>query len=93
MSEIFLLERIETPTGPILSAGLDRELASRNEDYEAKRKGGGLEPPIVRLVMPGLFAHWMRYHGKWGGQNKMPRCRSDREIADELTTIACFNSD
>jgi hypothetical protein len=45
---------------------------------------GGLDPPFVRLVMPGVFEHWMRYHGKWGGQNKMPRCRSDRLIADEL---------
>ncbi len=84
---------METPTGPILSLALDAELATRNEDYEAKRKGGGLEPPVVRLVMPGFFTHWMRYHGKLGGQNKLPRCRSDREIADELTTIACFKTD
>jgi len=47
-------------------------------------KAEGLEPPVVRLVMPGVFEHWMRHQGKWGGQNKMPRCRSDREVADQL---------
>ncbi|PTY03800.1 hypothetical protein DB347_21470 [Opitutaceae bacterium EW11] len=80
----------ETPTGPILAGELDLELIRLNDDYEAKRKGGGLEPPIVRLVMPGVFEQWMRQRGKWGGQNKMPRCRSDREIADELAKIARF---
>jgi len=84
---------VVTPTGPILAAALDSELKKRNEDYEAKRQGGGLEPPVVRLVMPGFFEQWMREHGKWGGQNKMPRCRSDRTIADELSAIACFNAD
>jgi hypothetical protein len=33
----------------------------------------------------------MRFHGKWGGQSKMPRCRSDRAIADELSGITRFN--
>jgi len=63
---------------------LDAELMRLNDDYEAKRKGGGLEPPRVQLVPPGTFEHWLRGKGKWGGQNKMPRCRSDRVIADEL---------
>lgn len=84
---------VETPTGPILAAELDTELAARNDDYAGKRNGGGMEQPTVRLVMPGFFEHWMRYHGKWGGQNKMPRCRSDRQIANELTQVACFNSE
>lgn len=82
-----------TPTGPLLATELDRELIARNDDYAAKRQGGGLDAPTVRLVMPGFFTHWLRHRGKLGGQNKMPRCRSDREIADELTTIACFNAD
>lgn len=80
----------ETPTGPILAAELDAELIRLNDDYEAKRKGGGLEPPVCRLVMPGVFEQWMRDNGKWGGQNKMPRCRSDRDIADGLAKIARF---
>jgi hypothetical protein len=47
----------------------------------------------VRLVMPGVFEHWMRYRGKWGGQHKMPRCRSDRLIADELGGALQFARD
>ena len=84
---------VQTPTGVPMAAQLDAELAARNEDYEAKRRGGGLEAPVVRLVMPGVFEHWMRHHGKWGGQHKMPRCRSDRVIADGLAQVARFNAD
>jgi len=71
-----------------LAREIDVELIRLNDDYEAKRKGHGLEPPTVRLVAPGIFEKWMRAHGKWGGQSKMPRCRSDREIADELAKFA-----
>ena len=71
-----------TPAG--LASDLDVELQRLNDDYEAKRLGGGLAPPSVRLVAPGTFEQWQRRHGKWGGQHKMPRCRSDRVIADEL---------
>lgn len=77
---------IEPAAITMLSAELDAELMRLNDDYEAKRKGCGLEPPVMRLVPVGTFERWMRDHGKWGGQSKMPRCRSDREIADELAT-------
>lgn len=81
----------DTPTGPLLADELDVELQRLNDDYEAKRKGGGLTAPTVRLVMPGVFEQWQRAAGKWGGQNKMPRCRSDRQIADELAQITRFH--
>lgn len=84
---------VVTPTGPVLETALDAELQRLNDNYEAKRKGGGMEPPIVRLVMPGIFEHWMRNKGKWGGLNKMPRCRRDRAIADELAQIARFTAE
>jgi hypothetical protein len=83
----------KTPTGPLIAEGVDRELQVRNDDYEAKRKGGGLEKPVVRLVMPGIFEQWLRQHGKWGGQNKTPRCRSDRKIADELAALTQFTTE
>ena len=79
------------PTGPVMAPLLDAELQRLNDDYEAKRQGGGLLPPTVRLVMPGVFERWMRDHGKWGGQSKMPRCRGDRQIADELAKYAPFH--
>lgn len=84
---------VSTPVGTQLSAELDIELRRLNDDYEAKRLGGGLDAPFVRLVMPGVFEHWLRYRGKWGGQNKTPRCRSDRLIADELAKVTHFASD
>ena len=80
----------ETPTGPLLAPALDTELTARNETYAAKRAGGSLEAPHVRLVMPGVFEHWMRHHGKWDGRNKMPRCRGDRAVAGELASVAGY---
>lgn len=76
----------------LLALSLDRSLALRNDDYDGKRKGGGMEPPLVRLVSPELFDAWMQANGKWGGQNKMPRCRSDRQIADGLAKIESMRS-
>lgn len=82
---------VQTPTGPTIALQLDAELKARNSGYDVKRRSGIMEPPVARLVMPGVFEHWLRHHGKWGGQNKMPRCRSDRLIADELMQLARFN--
>ena len=82
-----------TPIGPQMAAALDTELRRLNADYDAKRKAGGLDAPFVRLVMPGVFEHWLRYQGKWGGQHKMPRCRSDRAVADELAQVTNFARD
>jgi hypothetical protein len=82
-----------TPTGPHIALELDTELRRLNRDYDSKRSGGALDAPFVRLVMPGVFEHWMRFHGKWGGQNKMPRCCSDRKIADELGEALQFAKD
>ena len=72
------------PVAAQLATELDAELQRLNDDYEAKRLGGGLEKPLVRLVPSGHFERWQRAQGKWGGQSKMPRCRSDRTIAHAL---------
>ncbi|HZZ20952.1 MAG TPA: GH3 auxin-responsive promoter family protein [Opitutaceae bacterium] len=84
---------VVTPTGPVMAPELDAELRRQNRDYDARRRDGVIEPPYVRLVMPGVFAQRMRHHGKWGGQNKMPRCQSDRAIADELGSALQFAKD
>lgn len=81
---------VETPTANVISPELDAELKQRNGDYMAKRNGGGLEAPLVRLVMPGVFEEWMKKNGRWGGQFKMPRCRSDRMVADQLAELSRF---
>lgn len=84
---------VATPMGPQLAEELDVELQRMNPKYAAKRKTNALEPPFVRLVMPGVFEHWLRFHSKWGGQHKTPRCRSDRLVADELAQITNFARD
>jgi len=76
-----------------MAVELDKELKRLNADYQAKRNAGALDAPFVRLVMPGVFEHWMRFHGKWGGHHKTPRCRSDRIIADELGQSLQFAKD
>jgi hypothetical protein len=80
----------ETPTANVISPELDAGLKQRNAGYEAKRQGRGLQPPAVRLVMPGVFEQWMEKNGRWGGQHKMPRCRSDRLVADQLAELSRF---
>ncbi len=74
----------KAPDAALIGAELDTELRPLNDDYDAKRKGGGLDGPVVQMLEPGVFENWMKDHGKWGGQNKMPRCRSDRSVADGL---------
>lgn len=83
----------ETPTGPIMAVELDAELQRAHDDYAARRRSGAIEAPFVRLVMPGVFDEWMQQNDRWGGQDKMPRCRSDRAIADPLARIARFSAD
>jgi hypothetical protein len=81
---------IETPTANVMTPELDTEIRRHNSDYEVKRAGRAMEPPTVRLVMPGVFEQWMKQQGRWGGENKMPRCRSDRVIADQLAELSRF---
>ena len=83
----------ETPTGPVPAAEIHRELQELNADYAARRQGGGMAAPVVRLVMPGVFERWMRARDAWGGHHKMPRCRADRRIADDLGQLAPFSTD
>jgi hypothetical protein len=81
---------IETPTANVIGPELDLELMRRNRDYASKRKNHAMDPPAVRLVMPGVFEQWMKKNGRWGGQYKMPRCRSDRQVANQLAELSRF---
>jgi hypothetical protein len=84
---------VTTPIGPQIALALDTELQRVHAEYATRRKSGTLDAPTVRLVMPGVFEHWLRYQKKWGGQHKLPRCRSDRAIADELAQVTHFARD
>ena len=82
----------ETPIGSLIAAELDAELQANYPDYATQRNAGVLESALVRLVAPGVFAHCLR-HGGRGGHATLPRCRSDRVIADELAQITHFAPD
>jgi len=41
--------------------------------------------------MPGVFERWAQQQRMVGGASKMPRCRSDRLIADQLGALAGFH--
>jgi hypothetical protein len=84
---------IATPIGPQMATNLDMELQRLNDAYAEKRQAAKIDEPFVRLVMPGVFEHWLRYHDKLGGQHKVPRCRADRLVADELAHITNFARD
>ena len=84
---------VSTPIGPQMAAEIDLELQRLSATYEARRKSGSLDAPTVRLVMPGVFQHWLRYREQWGGQHKTPRCRSDRLVADQLAQVTNFAVD
>lgn len=67
---------------------LDNALKALNSDYEAKRYHNMiLQPPIIHAVGKGTFYEWLKYKGKLGGQNKVPRLSNDRKIVTELEKI------
>lgn len=84
---------VATPMGPPIAAELDVELQHANPDYRTRRRKNVLELPVVRLVMPGVFEHWLRHQDRWGGQHKLARCRSDRLHADPLAQLTNFARD
>lgn len=84
---------VATPTGPQIAAELDAELSRLNPDYGARRRAGTIDAPFVRLVMPGVFEHWLTFHDRWGGEHKLARCRNDRVIAEQLAQLTNFARD
>ena len=84
-----------TPTQlATFALALDKKLCQRNEDYESHRSGGfGLKAPQVLPVASGTFAGWMKKRGKLGGQNKVPRIITSRELLADLLTFTSSNQD
>lgn len=85
----FLGEQPSTEQLECFTEALDKKLCQRNEDYEAHRSGGfGLKAPLIVPVSSGTFAAWMKKRGKLGGQNKVPRIITNREMLAELIEFA-----
>jgi hypothetical protein len=84
---------VKTPMANVLGPELDAQLFHRNADYAARREQGQLGAPQVRLVMPGVFARWAEEQRKTASASKLPRCRPDRLIADQLAVLARFHQD
>jgi len=82
---------VKTPTGPLLATQLDEALARRNSVYARLRSILRVDPPIVRLVMPGVFEQWAAKHPIQSGGG-LPCCRADRLIADQLTLLTKFHA-
>ena len=82
----WLIEFTKAPDNVHLFArDLDQQLQQLNSDYAAKRyKNMALSPLEMRVLPRGSFHQWMKSRGKFGGQNKVPRLRNDRELFDEL---------
>jgi len=82
---------VKTPMANVLGPELDTELARRNPEYAVRRNRNLLGPPQIRLVMPGVFARWTDEQRKTASAGKLPRCRPDRLIADQLAALAPFH--
>jgi hypothetical protein len=82
---------VKTPTGPLLAGELDEAIARRNPVYSELRQSHRIEPPIVRLVMPGVFEQWASKHPTQSGGG-LPCCRPDRLIANQLTELTRFHA-
>ena len=81
---------VATPTGPHLAQELDAALQGLNPGYAARRRTGKISAPVVRLVMPGVFATWLRAEGREGGLHRVPRSANDLRCAAPLARLTHF---
>ncbi len=63
---------------------LESSMLEQNIYYKDLIDGHILRPLVVTQVPKEGFRRYMDAQGKLGGQNKLPRLKNDREIADKL---------
>jgi len=82
----WIIEFIRPPADlETFARDLDEALRRLNSDYDTKRHNDiSLQAPFIRQAPEGLFERWLKRHGKWGGQHKVPRLSQTRRILDEL---------
>lgn len=67
---------------------LDKHLRAENSDYDAKRfKDMALQIPKIHSVAENTFYNWLKSKGKIGGQHKVPKLCTTREILEEILTL------
>lgn len=72
---------------------LDENLKRLNSDYEAKRSYNlSLSMPVVRAIEKDTFYNWMKYRGRVGGQNKVPKLSNDRKYVDSILDFIVNNT-
>lgn len=64
---------------------LDQEMTKQNTYYNDLISGNILQPLKIRLVRTNAFNEYMHSIGKLGEQNKPPRLKNDRSMAEQLT--------
>jgi hypothetical protein len=85
----WLIEFVQEPNDfSRFSILLDENLRNVNSDYDAKRSNNMvLDFPEIRMVKNGTFDAWLKYKGKLGGQNKVPRLSNSREYVEEILNL------
>ena len=69
------------------AAHIDRRMQEQNIYYKDLIEGKILRPAVITPVRKGGFAAYMASEGKLGGQNKVPRLKNDRSLADKLHAL------
>lgn len=64
---------------------LDQNLQKKNLYYKDLVESGILEPLHVLVLRPGGFNEYLRSIGQIGMQNKVPRVRNDRQVAEGIS--------
>ncbi len=80
---LYVVEFSEAPSATAIarmSARIDENLQTRNDDYRAHRGDTSLGAPQILAVPRGTFAAWMKSRGRLGGQNKVPRVINAAEL-------------
>ncbi|MBD0332299.1 MAG: GH3 auxin-responsive promoter family protein [Chitinophagaceae bacterium] len=63
---------------------IDNNLRKKNIYYDDLIRGNILQPLKIIVIRKNGFIDYMKFIGKLGGQNKVPRLSNDRAIADAL---------
>tara|TARA_B100001142_G_C14344739_1_gene659452 strand:- start:910 stop:2427 length:1518 start_codon:yes stop_codon:yes gene_type:complete len=67
---------------------IDNQIKNLNSDYEAKRSNNLiLKSPELIVVENNEFYHWLKENKRLGGQYKIPRLTTTREIAERILAI------